>query len=217
MMRERFHQEMENLKNELERMGNLAIAMLCDAVEAFKTHDTKLADAVISRKTQLREFNRKIDEGALTTIARFQPMAKDLRTLGFIIKTTTYLYRVGRYGKDIAAVTKELSKEQHISKLVSIPYMAEKAASMLKDALKAFRTEDLSLIQDFKERDDELDSLRYSIFRECVSYMLEDPRKISLCAHYIMVARYLERCGDHACKIAEKVHYMITGEFKVIK
>jgi len=88
---------------------------------------------------------------------------------------------------------------------------------MIDDALKAFETEDISLIKDFEERDDTLDALRWSIFRECITYMMENPSTITGCAHYMMIARYLERCGDHACKIAEKVHYMVTGEHIEIK
>ena len=95
--------------------------------------------------------------------------------------------------------------------------MADIVCKMIEDVLKAFETGDLSIIQDFAERDDNLDALRYSIFRECLTYMMENPKNITRCAHYMMIARYLERCGDHACKIAEKVHYMVTGERVEIK
>ncbi|MBU4072405.1 MAG: phosphate transport system regulatory protein PhoU, partial [Candidatus Thermoplasmatota archaeon] len=84
--------------------------------------------------------------------------------------------------------------------------------SMVDDALKAFETKELSYILDFKDREDTIDAMRYSIFREAISYMMEEPKYITRCTHYIMIARYLERCGDHACKMAEKIHYMITGE-----
>jgi len=88
---------------------------------------------------------------------------------------------------------------------------------MIQDALRAFENETVIDTEDFVSRDDELDSLRYSIFRECLTYMMEDPQKITRCSHYIMIARYLERCGDHACKMAEKIYYMVTGERKEIK
>jgi phosphate transport system protein len=78
--------------------------------------------------------------------------------------------------------------------------------------LKAFKKSDIEFIGDFKERDDEVDEMRWSIFRECITYMIEDPKLITTCAHFMMIARYLERCGDHACKIAEKVYYMVTAE-----
>ncbi len=216
-MSEKFHKEMENLKKELEDMGNLAANMLVDSVRALKEQNPNLADEVISKKKKLAEMDEHIEEKALTMIALYQPMAKDMRTLGCILKMITYLARIGRYGKDIASIAKQLAGEPHIGKLVEIPYMADRAAGMVKDALEAFKTENLSLISDFGDRDDELDSLRYSIFRECLTYMMEDPQKITRCSHYIMIARYLERCGDHACKMAEKIHYMVSGERVEIK
>jgi phosphate transport system protein len=83
---------------------------------------------------------------------------------------------------------------------------------MINDALTAFSTNNLDLIKNFTERDNDVDALRYSIFRECISYMIEDPKNITICTHYILVARYLERCGDHACDMAEEIHYMVTGK-----
>jgi len=124
----------------------------------------------------------------------------------------TYLTRIGRYGKDIAKVTDEMGNRPHFKKLVSIPHMSELVGKMIDDALAAFEKEDISLLKDFKDRDDTIDELRYSIFRECLTYMMEDQKVITPGIYYIMVARYLERCGDHACKIAEKIHYMVTGE-----
>jgi len=90
--------------------------------------------------------------------------------------------------------------------------MADLVIDMVDDAVKAYENDDLSLIEDFSARDDTIDALRHSIFREGITYMMEDPKNISRCTHYIMAARYLERCADHACKIAENVHYMHTGE-----
>ncbi len=216
-MREKFREDMENLKKELEEMGSLAVGMLTDAVKALKEQDAGLANEVISRKKELADMDERIEEKALTMIAIYQPMAKDMRTIGAVLKIITYLARIGRYGKDIAKVAIELSDKPHIGKMVEIPYMADVVAGMVRDAINAFKTEDLSLIENFSERDDELDSLRYSIFRECLTYMMEDPKNITRCSHYIMIARYLERCGDHACKIAEKVYYMSTGKRIEIK
>jgi phosphate transport system protein len=87
---------------------------------------------------------------------------------------------------------------------------------MIDDALLAFKNQDISYIADFKEREDTIDAMRYSIYREGISYMMENPKYITRCTQYILIARYLERCGDHACKMAEKIHYMVTGEHKEI-
>lgn len=216
-MTEKFHSELKMLRKDVLNMGDLAVEMLEKSVEALKTQDTEMADWVLSKKKKLADMDYEIEGRALNLLTLYQPMARDMRTIACILKMITYLTRVGRYGKDIANLAKELSDQPHISKLVSIPHMGEIACRMLKDVLEAFEREDISPIQDFSERDDSLDALRYSIFRECVSYMIEDPKKIERCSRYIMVARYLERCGDHACKMAEKVYYMITGERQEIK
>jgi len=211
-MVEKFHAELKALKKEVLEMGELAKNMLQKSVESLKNQDTELADWVLSKKREIMDMDEGIEQRALTLLTLYQPMAKDMRTIACILKMITYLTRIGRYGKDIANVTKELSTHPHITKLASITYMCNIVCGMIRDALKAFETEDLSLIQDFAERDDNLDTLRYSIFRECLTYMMEDPKNITRCANYMMIARYLERCGDHACKIAEKIHFMVTGE-----
>ena len=216
-MVEKFHEELKALKKEVLEMGDLAKDMLQKAVESLKNQVPELADWVLSKKREIMKMDDDIEQRTLMLLTLYQPMAKDMRTIACILKMITYLTRIGRYGKDIANVAKELYTEPHIAKLVSIPYMASIVCNMIESVLKAFKTEDLSLIQGFAERDDNLDALRYSIFRECLTYMMEDPKKITRCAHYMMIARYLERCGDHACKIAEKVHYMVTGERVEIK
>ncbi len=216
-MSEKFHRKLSDLKEEVMEMGELASGMLSDSITALKNQDIELADSVISKKNKLAEMDEDIEEKALTFIALYQPMARDMRTIGCILKIITYLARIGRYGKDIAMTVKELAGEKHIGKLVEIPYMAEKAEEMIRDALRAFENETAIDAEAFISRDDELDSLRYSIFRECLTYMMEDPQKITRCSHYIMIARYLERCGDHACKMAEKINYMVTGKRMEIK
>ena len=214
---DRLHEELKELKRRVIKMGELAKEMLWNSVEALKKQDLELAEKVISRKKKLADMDAEIEEKALQLVALYHPMAKDMRTVACILKAITYLTRIGRYGKDIANIAKELSNKPHVAKLVEIPYMADIACRMIDDVLKAFETEDVSLIKDFEERDDSLDALRWSIFRECITYMMENPSTITRCAHYMMIARYLERCGDHACKIAEKVHYMVTGERVEIK
>src|SRR5690606_15912442 len=119
---------------------------------------------------------------------------------------------IGRYGKDIAIVVPDLADTPHIGNLVGIPHMGDLVIGMITDTLVAYDREELVAIDDIRDREEVIDALRYSIFRECLDYMMEDPKTITRCTNYVMIARYLERCGDHACKIAEKVHYMVTGE-----
>ena len=211
-MVEKFHIELEKLKQNVLKMGDLATSMLCGSVESLKNLDVEKADSVIAKKVDLAKKNVQLEEEALKLIALYQPMAVDMRTIACCLKMTTDLNRIGRYGKDIAKVTKEIYPNPHIKKIIHIPQMNEIVCKMINDAFTAFKTGDLFLIKDFSERDDDVDHLRYSIFRECLTYMMEDQKNITICTNYILVARYLERCGDHACNIAEQIHYMVTGK-----
>lgn len=217
MVHVKYHKELNKQRSEILKMGNLAKDMLSNSILSLKNQDLKLADLVISKKDRLSEMDVRIESDLLRLIALYQPVAKDMRMIACGLKMITYLTRIGRYGKDIAQVTHELDNKPLIAKLVSIPYMGEIAYKMITDCLNAFKTENLSSIKDIAERDDSLDALRYSIFRECLTYMMEDQQNITPCTHYVMVARYIERCGDHACKMAEKITYMVTGERTEIK
>lgn len=210
-MVEKFHEELDRLKIEVQDMGKLAREMLEKSIVALKTKDTGLADQIISQKEKLAKMDLEIETDALRLVTLYQPMAKDMRVIACILKVITYLTRIGRYGKDIARVVPQLCETPQVAKMVSIPYMAQIVCGMIENALEAFETEDISLFANFDERDDSVDSLRYSVFRECLTYMTENPKNITPCAHYMMIARYLERCADHACKMAEKIHYMVTG------
>jgi phosphate transport system protein len=216
-MAEKFHAELQELKARVTEMGMLANEMLAKSVEALRDRDLAKADWVMGQKDRLAGLDDRIEADALRLIALHQPMAENMREIATALKLNTYLARVGRYGKDIAKVAKELVDQPHLSKLVSIPYQAQIVNGMVADALKAFETGNLESLKDMVQRDSLVDGLRYSIYRECLSYMMEDPRNITRCSHYIMISRYLERCGDHACKMAEKIHYMVTGDRVEIK
>lgn len=211
-MAREFHKNLELLKKELIEMSKLAFNMLADSIKALSKNDQELANSVDEKKDKLREYDVKIESKSLQLITLYQPMAIDLRTIAAILKIITYLYRVGRYGKDIAAVVSLLNNKHPLSEIIGIQHMWEHVQSMLDDAIESFANSDIKKLKGFSERDTEIDQLRWSIFRESVSYMMEDPRNITISAHLMMIARYLERCGDHACKIAEKVYYMVTGE-----
>jgi len=211
-MVEKFHEELKTLKKEVIVMGSLANDMLKRSVVALIDRDIELAKKVYNNKRKIAKMDIEIETKALQLLTLHQPMAKDMRMIACSLKMITYLARIGRYGKDIAKLAIELSDKPHIKKLVSIQHMADIVSKMIEDALTAFDKEEISTIEDFSERDDDVDVLRYSIFRECLTYMMEDQKVISRCMHYAMIARYLERCADHACKMAEKIHYMVTGE-----
>jgi phosphate transport system protein len=211
-MAEKFHTELKAVKTDTVAMALLGRSMLRDAVDALVRQDKELAASVVARKGEIHAMEVKLEEHCYQLIALNQPMAKDMRVIACTLKVITASMRIGRYGKVIANIVKEISDKPHIANMMSIPHMAELVIDMIDDSVKAYETDSIDLIADFSARDDTIDALRHSIFREGITYMMEDLKNISRCTHYIMVARYLERCADHACKIAENVHYMHTGE-----
>jgi phosphate transport system protein len=217
MTTDKFHKKLNELKKEVLKMGKLAKTMLCESIDALRDQDKDLANSVMDRKVDIANFDRNIEKDTLHLITLHQPMAIDMRIIGAILKIITYLTRIGRYGKEIAYIAITLSDQPHVKKIVHLPQMARTVGGMVDDALKAFDEMNIDYIKDISERDDIVDEEEEGIFRECITYMLEDQNTITRCMFYVLCARYLERCGDHACKISEKVHYMITGEHIEIK
>ncbi|NMB78053.1 MAG: phosphate signaling complex protein PhoU [Methanomicrobiales archaeon] len=211
-MADKFHTELEALKKETLEMAKLGRQMLRTAVDALVQQDSALAESVVAQKDEIHRMEVALEEHCYQLIALNQPMARDMRVIACSLKVITASHRIGRYGKVIAKIVQEISDKPHIANLMSIPHMAELVMDMVDDAVKAYETDNLRFIANFSARDDTIDALRHSIFREGITYMMEDPKTITRCTHYIMVARYLERCADHACKIAENVQYMETGE-----
>jgi phosphate transport system protein len=211
-MTDKFHDEIDALKRDVTDMARFSRNMLKDAITAVVNDDDQLAKDAKGRKYELAGRHAVLEERVFQMIALFQPVAKDMRTLACCLQVVNDSQRIGRYGKDIANIVKEIYEKPVIGNFFSIPHMSDLVVAMIDDAVLSFETEDLSLIDGMSKRDDVVDGLRASIFRECLTYMMEDPGTISRCIYYVMLARYLERCADHACKIAEKVHYMSTGE-----
>jgi phosphate transport system protein len=207
-----FHRDIEDLKAQVVRMGEMSRKSVRAAVDAFAALDAAAARKVIESNQQINRTDVEIEARALDLIALHQPMAIDLRTIGASLKIITYLDRIGRYGYDIAKATETLEGRGHVKRLVGIPLMCDKALGLLDMALKAFQTRDAELARKVQPADDDVDALYEQIFRECVTYMIEDPRTITQCTQYILVARHIERVGDNAGKIAEKTLYMVTGE-----
>ena len=211
-MAEKFHTELQTLGKDTLEMAHLGRDMLRDAVDALIRQDPVLAESVIARKGEIHDMDVRLEEHCYQLIALNQPMAKDMRFIACTLKVINASLRIGRYGKVIAKIVREISDKPHIANLMCIPHMADLVSDMVDDAIAAYESVNLDLIEGFSARDDTIDALRHSIFREGITYMMEDPKTITRCTNYILVARYLERCADHACKIAENVHYMITGE-----
>jgi phosphate transport system protein len=211
-MVEKFHIELEMMKEHALEMGALSRGMLQMSIRALTTQDMKLVGWVTDRRADLHGWDESIEEEALRLMALYQPMAQDLRTIASTLKIITYLTRIGIYGKDVAVVVDKSAGMQPIRGFFDIPRMTKIVCGMVDSDLEAYAKETILPIENLGKRDDEVDALFLSALNGCIAAMTEDPKKIPICTNYILVARYLERCGDHACKIAEKVHYMITGE-----
>jgi len=207
-----FHQNVGDLVSRVQDMGEMARRSVREGVDAFATLDTAAAERVIAYNQEINRIDVEIEAKALDLIALHQPMASDLRAIGASLKIITYLDRIGRYGYDIAKATLALEGKAHVKRVVGIPLMTDKALQLLDNSLAAFGKKDAALARSVQPADDEVDALYDQIFRECLTYMIEEPRNITQCTQYILVARHIERVGDNAGKIAEKAIYMATGE-----
>ena len=205
--------ELDELVGQMARKTNEAIQL---AVKSFEKLDTGMAEEVLRIDKQMYLLNNDIEKRCLEVIALQSPVAKDLRTIGTYLKVITDFDRIGRYAKDIADVTIHARSMAHYKPLVSIPHMAEMAVRMVDISVKAFLDRDTQPTKEVFELEDKVDSLYDEVFRETITYMMEDSRKIGIGMNYTLVARYLERIADHACNISERVIYMVTGE-RVVK
>lgn len=207
-----FMEELDKLDGEVTEMADLARRAIEKGVQAFVKGDKDLATDVQQLDEQIYALEIKIEKHSLDLIALHAPVAGDLRTVSTCLKIITDLNRIGRYALDISEFTNVLNGQKHFKRMVSIPHMAELVVAMVTDAVNSFVHRDANEAMALFERDDEVDHLWESIFREVLTYMIEEPSRVTLGTHYILVARYLERIADHSCNIAERVVYMVTGK-----
>ena len=182
------------------------------AVDALARRDKALARQVMDGDDVIDAMQVDIEDRCISLIARQQPVAKDLRILGTGLKITTDLERIGDHAFDIAKIVLLIGDEPLIKPLVDIPRMAVMAQSMLNDSLQAYLKLDIGLAEKVCRDDDMVDQQYHQVFRELLTYMLEDPKKINQATQLIFVARYLERIADHSTNVAEWVIYLVTGE-----
>lgn len=210
--RQSYNQELEALRQELLRMGTLVSDAIQDAVHSLAKQDAELARRVIAGDDVIDKMEQDIEDKCMVLIARQQPLARDLRVIGTGLKITTDLERIGDHAYDIANVTLKLANQPLIKPLVDIPRMAGMAQKMLNDSLEAYVNLDIAMAEKICQADDEIDSLYQQVFRELLTFMMEDPRTITQATQLIFVARYLERIGDHCTNIAEWTIYLVTGQ-----
>ncbi len=206
-----FAHEMEELSKEVEEMGELARLAIEKAVKLIVTGDYYLKDEVRKLDKELYRYEMMIEKHCTDIIALYTPVASDLRRVSVSWKIIEDLSRIGRYAWDIAEIA-EVFDGQKFKKLVSLPQMASQVVGMVTDSVDYYTAGNAVEARKLFDRDDEIDELYDTIFREMLTYMFEDPKKITIGIHYILIARYLERVADHACNIGERVVYMATGD-----
>jgi phosphate transport system protein len=207
-----YDQDITALKTQLAEMGGIAEEQLANAIQALIKRDLALADQVIRNDQQLDELERLIEEKAILTIAKRQPMAKDLREIIVAIRVSSDIERIGDLAKNTAKRTHAISEALPRKLLNGLSRMGAMAQSQLNQVLDAYAQRDDEKGLAVWRSDEDLDSLYNSIFRELLTYMMEDPRNISLCTHLLFGAKNLERIGDHTTNIAENIHYLIHGK-----
>jgi phosphate transport system protein len=207
-----FEEELEALHNRLLEMGGLAEERVRIAVDGLVRRDSGGIDAAMCGDEPLNRLHMEIDERAFRLLALFQPMAADLRAIVAAVKINTDLERVGDLAVNIAEAAQRYVTHPPVKRLIDIPRMADVAQSMLRDALDAYVKRDTTLAQSVLDRDDELDSLKTQVFRELLTYMLQDPATIEPSLDLVLVSRHLERIGDHATNVAEDVIFMVSAK-----
>lgn len=207
-----YDRDITALKTMLAQMGGLAEEQLANAITALAKRDITLADQVIRADEKLDELEREIEEKAILTIAKRQPMAQDLREIIVAIRVSSDIERIGDLAKNTAKRTHAISEPLPRRLSTGLARMGAMAEAQLNNVLDAYVRRDEAKAMDVWRSDEELDSLYNSIFRELLTYMMEDPRNISLCTHLLFGAKNLERIGDHTTNIAENIHYLIHGK-----
>ncbi|MCB1487842.1 MAG: phosphate signaling complex protein PhoU [Bauldia sp.] len=207
-----FDDELNSLAQKIAEMGGIAEQQVGDSVAALSRRDEALAQRVIGIDQRMDELQRNIEDEATRMIARRQPMAQDLREIVAAIHIANDLERVGDLAKNTAKRVFAIEGNFAAKRLVSgVEHIAEMSLAQLKLVLDAYTARDLEGALSVWQRDDEIDAMYTSLFRELLTYMMEDPRNITFCTHLLFCAKNIERIGDHATNIAETIHYLVTG------
>jgi phosphate transport system protein len=207
-----FDAELELLGRHISEMGGIAEKMLADAMDALAGMNSELAQQVIAADPRLDALQRTVEDETVSIIARRQPVAIDLREIIGALRISSDLERVGDLAKNIAKRTVKVSGEGRIPRAIGgLRSMHDLAVIQLNDVLDAYAQRDAARARAVWLRDVELDALEDSVFRELLTYMMEDPRNITFCTHLLFCSKNLERVGDHTTNIAETVHYIVSG------
>ena len=211
-MQRHFHEELEALKQRLLAMGGLVEDQIRHVMRALVERDDALAREVIERDQQVNAYDVAVDETCVSLLALHQPAAGDLRFITTAMKIVTDLERMGDQAVNIAQRVLELNREPQLKPYIDLPRMAEKAQRMVKESLDAFVARDTEMARRVCAEDTEVDALKEQIFRELLTFMMEDARTIPRAIRLILISRFLERLADHATNIAEMVIYLVDAK-----
>jgi phosphate transport system protein len=208
-----FDRDLEAIQAQIMKMGGLVEAAIRDSALSLDTRDDELAETVRKGDRAIDALEEHINEEAARVIALRAPIARDLRLVLTVIKISANLERIGDYAKNMAKRTSVLSQMAPISDSTgALRRMAREVERMLNDALDAYVQRDAELASDVIGRDQDVDQMYNALFREFLTFMMEDPRNITACMHLHFIAKNIERMGDHVTSIAEQVVYLVTGE-----
>ena len=207
-----FDRDLEGIQAGIMKMGGLVEDSIHKSVLALDTRDPELADLVRAGDAAIDALETQVNEEAARILALRSPTASDLRTVLSVFRVSTNLERIGDYSKNIAKRSHAVMAQPAIEgATASLRRMAREVELMLKDVLDAYIQRDLGLAEDVRERDLEIDQIYSALFREYLTFMMEDPRSITACMHLHFMAKNIERMGDHVTSIAEQVVYLVTG------
>lgn len=213
--RQHFTQQLTQLEEDLVRMGTVVEEMLDKAIRALVERDVELASEVINEDDLADSLDLHIEQRCMRLLALQQPMSKDLRTIGSILKAITDLERIGDFSVDIARTTQRIADQPYFKPLVDIPRMAEKVKEMVRNTLKAFVERDLDAVMRICQVDDDVvDGYQNALITELIAAMEKDAKCVHQAAHFLLITRYLERIADHCTNVAERVYYMETGRLE---
>lgn len=208
-----FDDDLNQLVNMIAEMGGLAESQLADAITALSRGDEDLASKVISQDTRLDILETEVDAHVLRMLALRQPQAQDLRAVISALKISSELERIGDYSKNVAKRAQTLMQAPPVGTATNtILRMGAIAGGMISNMIDAYLNADMVKADEVRARDQDVDQLHTSLFRELLTYMMEDPRNITACTHMLFIAKNIERIGDHVTNAAESVHFLVAGE-----
>lgn len=207
-----YDEELKALENKIVQMGGIVEANLADAMTALGRRDTALAQAVVANDLKIDALNADVDDMVVRVLALRQPVASDLRTVVAALRIAGDLERIGDYAANVAKRTIALVTLSPGRATQGIPRMGKMVQQILKDVIDAYIERDADKARRVWERDEDVDEMYTSLFRELLTYMMEDPRNISACTHALFMAKNVERMGDHATNVAETVYFLVHGK-----